>query len=111
MRNTFKLIDTRYVSGYKKDMIQTFRHKGLEQLYRKGIIKGVRADHVKCLRIILARLNASQHPEDMNLPGLKLHSLKGSKDGYWAVSVSGAWRLIFRFENHQVVDVDYQNYH
>ena len=92
-------------------MIKEFRHKGLKKLYETGSHKGVRPEHVKRLRWILARLDASITPQDMLLPGLDLHSLKGSYEGFWAVSVSGNWRVVFRFEGHNAVDVDYIDYH
>ncbi len=92
-------------------MIKKFRHKGLRKLYETGSQKGVNPDHVKRLRIILSRLDASQGPDDMTLPGLKLHPLKGDLEGFWAVDVSGNWRVFFRFENNTVVDVDYNDYH
>lgn len=61
--------------------------------------------------MILARLDAAYEPRDMHLPGLKLHKLTGRLNGFWAVDVSGNWRVIFRFENQDVVDVDYLDYH
>jgi len=92
-------------------MIQSFKHKGLKGRYETSSQKGVNPEHVKRLRIILARLDASQNPEDMNLPGLRLHPLKGDLKGFWAVDVSGNWRVFFRFENNNAVDVDYSDYH
>jgi toxin HigB-1 len=92
-------------------MIRSFRHKGLELLFLTGKRKGVRPDHVNRLRVILARLNASEAPGDMALPGLRLHPLKGDMKGYWAVSVSGNWRVVFRFEAKDAYDVDYVDYH
>lgn len=94
-------------------MIKSFKHKGLRQLYESGSKKGVKPNHAKRLRLILARLDASNSPEDMNLPGIALHPLKGSYKGYWSVSVSvsGNWRVIFRFENGNALDVDYIDYH
>ncbi len=92
-------------------MIQKFKHKGLKKLYETGNLKGVNPDHVKRLRIILARLDASRSPDDMNLPGLRLHPLKGDLEDFWAVDVSGNWRILFKFENNNVVDVDYNDYH
>ncbi|MFH1154215.1 MAG: type II toxin-antitoxin system RelE/ParE family toxin [Pseudomonadota bacterium] len=62
-------------------------------------------------RLILAMLDASQNSDDMNLPGLGLHPLKGDLKDYWAVTVSGNWRVIFRFENNQIFDVNYDDYH
>ena len=80
-------------------------------LYETGSPQGVRPEHMKRLRLILARLDASQSPQDMSLPGLKLHSLRGNFKGFWAVSVSGNWRVLFRFEDNAAVDVDYLDYH
>lgn len=92
-------------------MIKSFKHKGLEKLHGTGSQKGVRPEHVKRLRSILARLDASRTPKDMNLPGLDLHSLKGPHQGFWGISVSGNWRVVFRFEGDNVIDVDYLDYH
>ena len=92
-------------------MIKSFRHKGLKRLYETGNRQGVRPEQVKRLRLILARLDASQSPQDMGLPGLKLHPLRGEWKGFWAVSVSGNWRVIFRFDENSPVDVDYLDYH
>ena len=92
-------------------MIRTFKHKGLKKLYETGSKKGVQPDHVRRLRLILARLDASRSADDMDLPGLDLHPLKGSFKGFWAVSVSGNWRVIFRFENGNAIDVNYLDYH
>jgi len=93
-------------------MIKSFKHKGLKKLYNTGSQKGIRPEHVKRLRVIIARLDASLNPQDMKLPGLDLHSLKkGAYEGFYSVSVSGNWRVIFRFEGDNVVDVDYLDYH
>jgi proteic killer suppression protein len=92
-------------------MIKTFRHKGIKKLYETGSKKGVQPDHVNRLRLILARLDASRSADDMDLPGLDLPPLKGSYKGFWAVSVSGNWRVIFRFENGNAIDVNYLDYH
>jgi proteic killer suppression protein len=92
-------------------MIKSFRHKGLETLFLAGKTKGVRPDHVNRLRVILARLHASEGPGDMALPGLRLHPLKGDMKGFWAVSVSGNWRVVFRFDAKDAHDVDYLDYH
>jgi proteic killer suppression protein len=92
-------------------MIKSFSHQGLKRLYDTGSQQGIKPEHGTRLRLILARLDASQSPRDMNLPGLNLHSLKGRLEGYWAVSVSGNWRVIFRFEGNNAVDVNYLDYH
>jgi proteic killer suppression protein len=92
-------------------MIKSFRHKGLKKLYDTGNQRGVKPEHAKRLKLILARLDASQSHQDMNLPGLNLHPLKGDYKGFWAVSVSGNWRVIFRFEDNRAIDIDYLDYH
>jgi len=96
-------------------MTITFRHKGLRLFYNSGSVQGIRPDHAKKLRSILARLDASQTEKDMDLPGLNLHPLgkKVNLDlrGHRAVSVSGNWRVIFRFEGNNAVDVNYIDYH
>jgi proteic killer suppression protein len=80
-------------------------------MYDTGSQQGVKPGHANRLRLILARLDASQFPQDMDLPGLNLHTLKGKYKGYWAVSVSGNWRVIFRFEDNSAVDTDYLDFH
>ena len=92
-------------------MIKSFKHKGLKKLFNTGSKQGILPEHASRLRIILARLDASSSPEDMNLPGLALHELKGTLKGFWSVSVSGNWRVIFRFENGNALDADYVDYH
>ena len=92
-------------------MIKNFKHKGLKKFYETGSKQGVKPEHATRLRLILARLDASTIVEDMNLSGLALHPLKGSLKSFWSVSVSGNWRVIFRFENGNAIDVDYLDYH
>ena len=92
-------------------MIQGFRHKGLQQFYETGNKAGIIAEHEKRLKVLLARLNAAQVPQDMDLPGARLHPLKGTMNGFWAVWVSGNWRLTFCFTGSDADDVDYVDYH
>ena len=92
-------------------MIKSFKHKGLKKLYESGSKQGIKPEHAVRLRLILARLDAGTTAEDMNLPGLNLHALKGSMKNFWSVSISGNWRVIFRFEDGYVLDVDYLDYH
>ena len=92
-------------------MIKTFHHKGLATFFATGKKTGIQAKHADRIRLILARLNASHEPKDMKLPGLRLHSLSGNYEGFWSVDVSGNWRVIFRFEGQDVIDVDYIDYH
>lgn len=92
-------------------MIASFRHRGLKALYEGRTARRVAPTHVERLRDILAALDLSRGPEGMNLPGFRLHELKGPLKGYWAVSVSGNWRVTFRFEDGAAVDVDCLDYH
>lgn len=92
-------------------MIRSFRHKGLERFFLKGIKSGIQANHAAKLRLILGRLHASQSSKDMNLPGLYLHQLGGDRRGIWSVRVSGNWRVTFRFNDGDAEIVDYEDYH
>ena len=92
-------------------MITTIRHKGLRRLHETDDPRGVMADHADKLRRILARLDASRVAADMDLPGYRLHLLKGALAGFYTVTVNGNWRIIFRFEQGCPTDVDYIDYH
>jgi proteic killer suppression protein len=92
-------------------MILSFRHKGLEQFFISGSKKGILPDHAQKLARILDRLDASISPIDMNLPGYKLHELKGQDAGRWSVTINANWRLTFEFEGQNAILVDYLDYH
>ena len=92
-------------------MITSFIHKGLERFYNTGNTSGVQAKHVKRLRLILTNLDQAENPNDMDLPGLRLHQLKGGRKGIWSVTVSGNWRVTFRFEGRDAEKVNYEDYH
>ena len=92
-------------------MVGSIRHKGLAALYYEDKTKGVQQALVKRLRQILALLDTAFAVEDMNVPGLRFHQLKGELAGSYSVSVSGNWRVVFRFENGQALDVDLVDYH
>jgi toxin HigB-1 len=92
-------------------MILNFRHKGLKLLFEEGNRRKVEAAHVDKIERILARLAQASDPGNMDLPGFRLHPLKHDLAGFWAVSVSGNWRVIFRFEGEDVCDVDLIDYH
>lgn len=92
-------------------MIRSFRHRGLKALYGGRTEKRISPQHVIRLRDILALLDRSRRPDDMNLPGFRLHPLKGDLKGHWAVWVSGNRRVTFRFVADDVHDVDYLDYH
>jgi len=92
-------------------MIGSITHKGLAALYYDDQTRGVKQSLVKRLRQILALLATAGTVEDMNLPGLKFHQLKGNLAGFYAVSVSGNWRVLFRFEDGQASEVNLIDYH
>ncbi|MBI5674821.1 MAG: type II toxin-antitoxin system RelE/ParE family toxin [Nitrospirae bacterium] len=92
-------------------MIRSFRHKGLEKYFYDGDKKGINVQHANRLGRILDRLDASISPQDMNLPGFKLHELKGKEKSVWAVWVSGNWRVTFKFHGNDAILVDYRDYH
>ena len=92
-------------------MIRSIRHKGLKRLHEDDDPRGVIAEHVVKLRDILARLDAARTAADMDMPGFRLHSLKGEFKGFWAVTVRANWRVIFRFADRNAFDVDYVDYH
>lgn len=92
-------------------VIRSFTHKGLRRFFETGSNVGIRPEHNKRLRLILGVLNAAVKIQDIALPGLRLHPLTGRHSGFWSVSVSGNWRVIFRFEDGEALNVDYLDYH
>ena len=96
---------------YINDMIVSFRHKGLERFYQTGSSRGISPEHVPKISRILAMLEVAVSADELNLPSLKLHPLKGERKGFWSVWVNGNWRIIFRFIGSHVELVDYLDYH
>ena len=92
-------------------MIKSFRHKGLEKFFKSGSKAGIQAQHAAKLRIQLTALEHATNAKDMNAPGWQLHKLSGNLAKFYSISVSGNWRLVFRFEGNDAVDVDYLDYH
>ena len=92
-------------------MIRSIRHKGLKRLYEDDNPRGVIGEHAEKLRDILARLDAAGDVSDLDLPGFRLHPLKGEFKGFWAVTVRANWRVVFRSTDSEALDVDYVDYH
>lgn len=92
-------------------MIKSFRHKGLKKFYETGNVAGVQSSHKNRLRMILVALDTSLKIGDMDIPGFKLHPLKGRLKGRWSVSVSGNWRITFEFREGNAYVLDYEDYH
>jgi proteic killer suppression protein len=92
-------------------MIRSFRHRGLKRFYERDDVSQIHAAYRKKVARILADLDSARMPQDMDFPGLRLHSLAGDLKGFWSVTVSANWRIIFRFDDADVVDVDLVDYH
>jgi len=92
-------------------VIKSFRHKGLERLFRSGSTSGIQAAHAGKLRRQLAALNEASGPKAMDVPGWRLHPLKGEFTGHWSIWVNGNWRMTFMFDGEDAVLVDYRDYH
>lgn len=92
-------------------MILSFEHKGLKKFYETGSKAGIQAQHAKRLRLMLSALVTATSIDDMDIPGFKLHKLKGSRKTLWSICVSGNWRITFNFENGNATIVNYEDYH
>ncbi len=92
-------------------MIKSFRHKGLRMLFETGSTAGVQASHSKRLRFQLAALDTAHVIEDMDIPGFRLHPLKGAMKGRWSITVNGNWRITFEFKDGNAYVLDYEDYH
>jgi proteic killer suppression protein len=92
-------------------MIKSFRHRGVEKFFHGGSKAGIQPAHEGKVRLQLFALDNAKRPGDMGAPGWKLHPLAGELKGHWAISVSGNWRLTFKFEGEDAILVDYQDYH
>jgi proteic killer suppression protein len=92
-------------------VIKSFRHKGLKRFYETGSTAGIQAAHRKRVRLQLAALETASTIKDMDIPGFKLHRLKGAREGAWSIWVSGNWRITFDFKDGNAYIVNYEDYH
>ena len=92
-------------------MIISFKHKGLQKFYESGSTAGIQSVHKSKLRMILAALDSAQEIDDMDIPGYRLHPLKGKLKDLWSITVNGNWRVTFKFENGNIYIVNYEDYH
>lgn len=92
-------------------MIKSFKHKGLQVFFETSSKKGIQAKHSSKLRMQLTALDTAYEIEDLNIPGYRLHSLKGGRDNVWSISVSGNWRITFEFDRGDIYIVNYEDYH
>ena len=92
-------------------MIKSFKHKGLKKYFETGSVSGIQANHQNKLRMQLAAIDTAAMIEDINLPGYRLHKLKGTRDGIWAISVNGNWRITFEYKDGNAYILNYEDYH
>ncbi len=92
-------------------MIRSFRHRGLKQLYERDDRSGIRPDLLNTVQRILTVLDSATTPQALDVPGYRLHQLKGELRGLWSVTVPANWRIIFRFESSDAFDVELIDYH
>jgi len=92
-------------------MIKTFKHKGLKKFFETGSRAGIQAKHERRLRMQLAAIDTASVIEDVDLPGFKLHQLKGNRDGVWSITVNGNWRVTFEFKDGNAYILNYEDYH
>lgn len=92
-------------------MIKSFKHKGLKKYFETGSTSGIQSKHERKLRMQLTAIDTAQTIEDLNLPGFKLHPLKGNRDGIWSITVNGNWRITFEFINGNAFILNYEDYH
>jgi len=92
-------------------MIKSFRHKGLKKFYQTGSPSGIQPKHAKRLKMQLAALDTASTIDDMDIPGFRLHPLKGTKTGRWSIWVNANWRVTFEFQDGHAYILDYEDYH
>lgn len=94
-----------------KLVIGSFKHRGLKRLYEDDDRRGIRPDLLDTVEDILVRLDQAATPQALNLPGYRLHPLKGDMKGLWSVTVRANWRIVFRFQGTDAFDVELIDYH
>ena len=92
-------------------MIRSFKHRGLKRLYKQDDRSGIRPDLLDKVERILTALDSAVAPQALDIPGYRLHLLKGEWKGFWSVTVRANWRIVFRFEGTDVFDVELTDYH
>lgn len=92
-------------------MIKSFKHKGLQAFFQSGSKKGIQAKHANKLRLQLAAIDTAHSIDDIDIPGYRLHPLKGQRKNLWSITVNGNWRITFEFEQGDAYIVNYEDYH
>ena len=92
-------------------VIVSIRHKGLKRLYERGERQGIGPNMLSRVQEILSVLEAAENLDELNIPGYRLHALTGTLQGFWSIRVTGNWRVVFRFVDGEVLEVDLVDYH
>jgi toxin HigB-1 len=92
-------------------VIKSFRNKALDNLYHGGGGKGLPAQFVPKIRRVLLAIDQAHVPEDLSQPGFGMHALTGDLAGFWSITVTRNWRIVFRFEGQDAIGVDFVDYH
>ena len=104
-------IDSCTGTRYNQFMIRSFRHRGLRRLYERDDPSRLATEQLDRITLALADLDVADKPSDLDLPGYRLHPLRGDRRGLWSISISSNWRITFRFEDGDAYDVDLVDYH
>jgi toxin HigB-1 len=92
-------------------MIRSIKHRGLKRLYERNDRSGIRPDLLNTVERILTVLDSATTQQDLDIPGYRLHPLKGDLKGFWSVTVRANWRIIFRFQGEDAYDLELIDYH
>ncbi len=92
-------------------VIKSYSHRGLRRAHQRGNYHQVNAAYANRIARVIATLQAATKPSDLDIPGYRLHPLKGNLEGFWSIRVSANWRITFRMDGVHVVDVDLVDYH
>lgn len=92
-------------------MIKTWLHKGLRNFYETGATNGIPAAHARKIAMRLTLIDEAQSIQQLNMRSLKLYQLKGNRSDIWSISVTGNWRITFRFEDGNAYILNYEDYH
>ena len=103
--------DIRHITCYDTEVIRSYRHRGLRRAHQCGSYYQVNATYADRIARVIATLQAATKPSDLDLPGYRLHPLKGNMEGFWSIRVSANWRIIFWMDGVHVYDVDLVDYH
>ncbi|MCT2385149.1 type II toxin-antitoxin system RelE/ParE family toxin [Erwinia pyrifoliae] len=92
-------------------MITSFKHKGLKKFFMKADRSGIEQKLVSRIKTRLTVIDAAETLEAIDLPGYDLHPLKGERADIWSISVSGNWRMTFRFVDGDAEILNLEDYH